>query len=83
MFITLRNRFHGTACRVRIKRPDFGPDGELSAHQTRRVKRVLCGVTDCQCGGIYGKQTDDQGRKLIVDYACDQYGDRFMVYYAD
>lgn len=44
----IKNTFHNTVVSVRPRR-----DGDwmvLSASTWRRVKRALCGVTDCYCG---------------------------------
>lgn len=51
MLVTLRNDFHGTAVKVRV--PE---SGILSPRQYRRACRVLCGISDCQCGSIRGPQ---------------------------
>lgn len=66
--ITLRNTFHGTECTVLL--PEIYKDEpsanpwhfiELNAshdkaHKRRmqRVKRLLCGVSGCQCGVVRG-----------------------------
>ena len=48
--ITLKNNFHGTSVNLRPR------NGRLSPAQMRRARRVLCGPSDCQCGGIRGPQ---------------------------
>jgi hypothetical protein len=45
--ITLRNNFHNTKVRVRI-----GVGEQLSESQLARVRRELCGVSDCACGVV-------------------------------
>ena len=44
--VTIRNDFHHTETRVRVP-----ADGVLSRWQVRRVRRALCGMADCKCGG--------------------------------
>jgi hypothetical protein len=56
--ITIRSTFH-PALAVTL-RP--GPDGELSARQIARLKRGLCGMTDCACGGLTRSTIDEGGR---------------------
>lgn len=46
MLIELRNDFHGSAARVRVPSLPY----TLSARQTARVERALCGLSDCCCG---------------------------------
>lgn len=53
MIITLKNNFHGTEVRL-IPR-----NGRLSPAQMRRARRVLCGLSECKCGGIRGPQEYD------------------------
>lgn len=50
MIITLKNNFHGTSVNLRPR------NGRLSPTQMRRARRVLCGLSECQCGGIRGPQ---------------------------
>ena len=50
MMITLKNNFHGTSVNLRPR------NGRLSPAQMRRARRELCGLSDCQCGGIRGSQ---------------------------
>jgi hypothetical protein len=49
--ITLTNDFHGTSVTLRVN------GDRLSAGQMRRMRRELCGMSDCCCGTIRGKQT--------------------------
>ena len=42
----IRNDFHGTKASVRV-----GADGKLSKGQVRRVRKALCGIDGCMCGG--------------------------------
>ena len=50
MMITLKNNFHSTSVNLRPR------NGRLSPAQMRRARRVLCGLSECQCGGIRGPQ---------------------------
>lgn len=66
--ITLRNDFHNTEVRVRVKGES---PWKLSIGQTRRIDQELCGMTECQCGGIRGPQTvetDGDDVRLYVTY---------------
>ena len=51
--VTLTNSFHNTEVQVNV--PD---SGVLSLRQTQRVRKELCGITDCRCGGTFGPQED-------------------------
>jgi len=67
---TLRNDFHDSEVRIRC-------DGLSHIHneceirptkrQLQRIRRVLCGISDCECGSIRGPQRTDDGKLLIVD----------------
>jgi hypothetical protein len=46
--MTLRNEYHGTKVRVQL--------GPLSPWTVRRIRRTLCGMTDCICGGPLGER---------------------------
>ncbi len=46
--ITLTNDFHGSAVRVRVDHT-----GLLTPRQYKRADKVLCGISDCCCGGIH------------------------------
>lgn len=46
--ITITNDFHNTEARVRGL--------ELSPATVRRVRRELCGISDCTCGGVLGQR---------------------------
>ena len=49
--VTLINDFHNSEVRVRPS----GPHGDvLSARQVTRVRRELCGIEGCCCGGVRG-----------------------------
>ncbi len=51
--VTLTNSFHGSAVRVRT--------GALSASTIRRVRRTLCGIDGCLCGGTLS----ERGRQVV------------------
>jgi len=53
MIITLKNNFHGTEVRLLPR------NGRLSPAQMRKAHRVLCGLSECKCGGIRGPQEYD------------------------
>jgi hypothetical protein len=65
MLVDLHNDFHNTWVRVRVS----GCPATLSAHQTRRVDRALCGMSDCLCGTMRGEQHWPDGRSLYVELA--------------
>ena len=48
--LTLSNDFHNTETVVMVK------DGIISAGSMKRAKKKLCGMKDCQCGGLRGEQ---------------------------
>jgi len=64
--ITLRNTFHGTECAVLLPRiykdePSANPwhfielnssHDKAQRRRMQRVKRLLCGVSDCKCGVV-------------------------------
>lgn len=45
------NNFHGSYS-ITLRLPAAG--GRLSRGQMRRVGQILCGLSDCKCGGGYG-----------------------------
>jgi hypothetical protein len=49
--LTLQNDFHNTSVSLRAKRGQ-----ELSLAQVRRARRILCGITACNCGGTLGQR---------------------------
>lgn len=70
MLLTLRNNFHETNADVRIS----GFPATLTPAQTKRVKRALCGVTGCTCGGVRGRQMAPDGNLLDVETTYDSNG---------
>lgn len=52
MKITLRNNFHKTECRVRVR----ALPARLSIRQGGRISHELCGINNCDCGDIRGPQ---------------------------
>ena len=48
MKITFKNPFHGTEASCVTQ------NGTLNKRQVKRVRKQLCGMSDCTCGGVYG-----------------------------
>jgi len=71
MKATLTNDFHNSSVTVNVP-----ANGLLSVGQTKRVYRELCGISDCQCGGIRGRQ-----ERLPEGKCCDTYSvqDRILI----
>jgi hypothetical protein len=70
---TLRNDFHNSEVRVRcegLSHIHGECEIKLSERQSSRARRELCGITGCTCAtqdcGIRGRQTTDDGKRLIV-----------------
>ena len=51
MKITLTNSFHNTEASMTIP-----ANGMISGSVVRRVRRELCGIKGCQCGGNFGER---------------------------
>lgn len=49
--ITVTNDFHNSECRLRVP-----ADGILSVGQVNRCRRVLCGNSECTCGGALSER---------------------------
>ena len=60
--ITIRNRFHNTSVTVRANLGDILTDGQM-----RRIRRELCGISDCRCGTIRGHQETLGGTPFSVE----------------
>ena len=67
--ITLTNNFHGTTATVRPI-PERQGVGYISRRTVLRLRRALCGISGCMCGGQFGErdghldvinQTSDRG----------------------
>ena len=76
MMITLTNNFHGTSVNLRPR------NGRLSPAQMRRARKVLCGLSECKCGGIRGPQEydvegDGEGGAIVEWNLC-LVGDRIQ-----
>ena len=72
--IRLTNDFHGTAAAVRPIPIDGSPYHRISRATVLRLRRTLCGMSDCGCGGEFGERrgyirvvTQDYRRNYIVD----------------
>jgi hypothetical protein len=81
MLITLRNDFHNSMTRLRVRGLTYGPEGELTTGQMKRARRALCGVKGCGCGGIRGHQTAPDGRRMLLDWTVDRYGNDTVIVY--
>lgn len=60
--ITLTNSFHNTSANIRAKVGD-----EVSRATLRRVRRTLCGLHDCCCGGEDGTR-GSRYRLVNIDF---------------
>ena len=60
--ITLSNNFHNSTARVRV--PD---SGTLSVSQVRRVRRELCGIATCTCGGNLSERGPQENRIVEIN----------------
>ena len=67
MKVTIRNDYHGTEARVRVP----GLPADLSRRQRNRVRRALCGITGCQCGG----ELSERGPQGVDITVCNAAGD--------
>lgn len=72
--ITLSNDFHNTAVTVRVPIDEEYPI-QLSKSQTRRIENALCGMIECECGGVRGPQEDDDGKRIDLFGYEDHIGD--------
>ncbi|HOQ98172.1 MAG TPA: hypothetical protein PLJ35_05075 [Anaerolineae bacterium] len=62
MRVTLRNDFHNSESTVVVP----ALPAVLTSSQTRKVRRELCGVSGCECGGVRGPQSHN-GHRLDVE----------------
>jgi len=78
--ITLSNDFHNTEAKVRPVAITEGRHKglhKISRSTALRLRRELCGMTDCKCGGDFGQRggavivvvNEDSDRNYIVDLA--------------
>ena len=74
--LTLRNDFHNTEATVIVK------DGVISAGSLKRAEKKLCGMKDCCCGGIRGRQYTKDGTLIIVEREYDYYGEYARIFEA-
>ena len=76
MTITLSNEFHRTEASFRPVAINGGLH-KISRNTALRLRRELCGRTDCKCGGTFGERggeylaviNEDRDRNYIVDLA--------------
>jgi hypothetical protein len=71
MKITLTNTFHNSTVNLIVGEPNRYGEYTLSESQARRAARALCGIGDCQCGGLCGwdptwEVTDWQGDARLI-----------------
>jgi len=69
MKITIKNNFHGTEARVRFS----SLPATLTAGQIKRVRRALCGMTDCSCGGNLSERGPQD---VVIEQTADGCGVR-------
>ena len=48
---TIRNDFHNSSTTARV-----GDSGELRPWQIKRIRKALCGISGCTCGGNLGER---------------------------
>lgn len=68
--VTLYNNFHGTEVNVLVEFSDFG-SAYLTKHQTRRVRKELCGCNGCGCKTVTGVLVNgvcDDAQEVIEDW---------------
>ena len=58
MKITLTNDFHNTTCSVVVSGDPSDIEYVLSSSQANRIRRTLCGVSDCRCGPVRCEEWD-------------------------
>jgi hypothetical protein len=57
VIITLSNNLHNTQARVRA--------GEISRKTAARIRRALCGMSDCKCSGALGTRGPEDDINVI------------------
>lgn len=68
MKITLKNDFHNSEVSIRqrkIAEGRFLGNYLITRSQALRSRRILCGVSDCTCGGNFGERM--RGCPIIVE----------------
>jgi hypothetical protein len=55
MRVTVRNTFHNTSTDVVL-----GITGHVGKDRVKSIRRNLCGVSGCHCGGSLSERGDDQ-----------------------
>ena len=68
MLVAIYNDYHRTEARVRVP----GLPHTLSDSQVRRVRRKLCGMAECTCGGVLDERG---GQEVEVVAWYDRRGD--------
>lgn len=59
--IICKNSFHNSDCIV------IARDGKLSTRQMKKIKKNLCGIAGCLCGGFDTYADAATGSKLMVE----------------
>jgi len=72
VYVMLRNDFHNTSIRIRVPSLPY----TLSGHQSRRLRRALCGASGlgCKCGVVRGAAHSEAGKRLSVYPDADDLG---------
>ena len=68
--ISITNNYHDTAANVRAKIGDT-----LTVGQVRRVRKTLCGISTCACGG----NLSERGKQTVEITPVDQIGSTILV----
>ena len=73
--LTLKNDYHRTYAWVRIH-----ADREtiLSRRTVRRLRRALCGIDGCTCGGVLGQRGQQRHILHIADIAAMPHGEAMI-----
>ena len=58
------HNFHGYYS-LKLRAPKVG--GKLTKRQLTTIDRVLCGMSDCTCGGGYGDGPDSDSARIAND----------------
>jgi hypothetical protein len=76
--ITVKNDFHRTAANIRAEKSESGT--LLTRATVARVRRKLCGISECTCGGVLGQR----GPQLKGwDFAAMDHGEVMVRYIGD
>lgn len=70
MDITVKNIFHGTEVVLRVSHLPT----TLTVNQVRRMRRKLCGNSDCRCNILSGGAWSEDGYRLDIYPTNDEEG---------